>query len=88
MRHATRWTAIFWMLLAVTGCGHPMWKPHMEPYPDAPILITNTFGGRVQGAIYDADQNQLVPCGWFNLSDYDGWTLHKFDWSKRIESDE
>jgi hypothetical protein len=29
----------------------------------------------------------MVPCGWFWIGRYDGWTLHKFDWQKRIEAE-
>jgi hypothetical protein len=29
----------------------------------------------------------MLPCGWFWLGKYEGWTLHKFDWNKRIDAE-
>ncbi|MBT3278748.1 MAG: hypothetical protein HN909_02675 [Phycisphaerales bacterium] len=63
-----------------------MFRPTITPHPDAPILITNTIGPFLKAAVYDTSRNALVPAGWFYLSKYDGWTLHKFDWEKRINS--
>ena len=67
-----------------TGCN--LWTPKIEPHPDAPIYISQQFGGFVKGAVYDKDRNALVPTGWFWLGKYKGWTLHKFNWQKRIEA--
>jgi len=39
----------------------------------------------VQGAVYDKERNEMIPCGWFWSGRYSGWTLHKFDWNTRIE---
>ena len=72
------------LLLAGSGCTS-FFTPKIEPHPDAPIFITNTFAGFVKGAVYDKDRNAMIPCGWFWVGRYDGWTLHKFDWEKRIE---
>jgi hypothetical protein len=75
---------IFGLLLTMTGCSG-LSKTEITPHPDAPILITDTFGGFVKGAVYDKEQNAMIPVGWFPISRYNGWTLHKFDWNTRIE---
>ena len=74
------------ILLTLTGCSN-IFKPSIEPHPDAPILITDTFGGFIKGAVYDRERNAMIPCGWFWIGKYDGWTLHKFDWNKRIDAE-
>ena len=84
MKHWKRWTVTFGILLLLTGCSG-IFTAKIEPHPDAPILVTDTFGGFVKGAVYNKDRNEMVPAGWFWLGRYDGWTLHKFDWSARIE---
>lgn len=70
----------------MAGCSG-MSKPRIEPHPDSPILITDTFGGLVKGAVYDKERNAMIPAGWFWIGRYDGWTLHKFDWNSRIEAE-
>ena len=84
MKQLIRWILISGTLLILTGCSG-IFKPTIEPHPDAPILITNTCGGFVEGAVYDKDRNAMIPAGWFWIGRYDGWTLHKFDWNSRIE---
>lgn len=56
--------------------------PKISPHPDAPVYVDKTFGGFVHGSVYDKDRQELVPCGWFWIGNYDGWTLYKADWSK------
>ena len=87
MKQLIRWIAISGTLLILTGCSG-MLKPKIEPHPDAPILITNTCGGFVKGAVYDKERNAMIPAGWFWIGRYDGWTLHKFDWNSRIETED
>jgi hypothetical protein len=90
MKHWMRWIVIFGTLLFLTGCNglsQKLFTPKIEPHPDAPILVTDTFGGFVKGAVYDKERNAMVPCGWFWIGRYDGWTLHKFDWDKRIAAE-
>ena len=86
MKHLIRWILTFGLLLTMTGCSG-MFKARIEPHPDAPILITNTCGGFVKGAVYDKERNAMIPAGWFWIGRYDGWTLHKFDWNSRIETE-
>ena len=86
MKHSIRLIVMFGTLLALPGCSN-MFSPKIEPHPDAPILITNSFGGFVEGAVYDQERNAMVPCGWFWIGKYEGWTLHKFDWNKRIDAE-
>jgi len=87
MKHWKHWIVTFGTLLLLTGCSG-IFTPRIEPHPDAPILMTDTFGGFVKGAVYDKDRNAMVPCGWFWVGRYDGWTLHKFDWNRRIEAEQ
>ena len=87
MRHWKRWIVMCGTLLLLTGCSN-MFAPRIEPHPDAPILVTDTFGGFVKGAVYDRERNEMLPCGWFWIGRYDGWTLHKFDWNQRIEAEQ
>ena len=86
MKHLIRWILTFGLLLTMTGCSG-MFKARIEPHPDAPILITDTCGGFVKGAVYDKERNAMVSAGWFWIGRYDGWTLHKFDWNSRIEAE-
>ena len=86
MKRSIRLIVMFGTLLALPGCSN-MFSPKIEPHPDAPILITNSFGGFVEGAVYDQERNAMVPCGWFWIGKYEGWTLHKFDWNKRIDAE-
>ncbi|MBT3277756.1 MAG: hypothetical protein HN370_00070 [Phycisphaerales bacterium] len=72
------------ILLAGSGCSG-LFRPEVTPHPDAPILIVKTFAGFARGAVYDKERNAMIPCGWFYLGRYDGWSLHKFDWEKQIE---
>jgi len=87
MRRWIRWIAMFGTLLMLTGSSN-MFAPKIEPHPDALILMTDTFGGFVKGAVYDKERNEMVPAGWFWIGRYDGWTLHKFDWNQRIEAEQ
>jgi hypothetical protein len=73
-------------MLTSSGCSG-IFTPTIEPHPDAPIWITNTFAGFVKGAVYDKERNVMVPCGWFWIGRFDGYTLHKFNWQKRIDAD-
>ncbi len=88
MRRMLLLIAISGLLPALTGCSgiRGVFAPRIEPHPDAPILITDTFGGFVEGAVYDKDRNAMVPCGWHWIGRYDGWTLHRFDWNERIDT--
>ena len=74
-------------MLCSSGCSR-IFTPTIEPHPDAPIWITNTCAGFVKGAVYDKERNAMIPCGWFWVGRYDGYTLHKFDWQKRIDAGE
>jgi hypothetical protein len=63
-----------------------MFKPTVLAHPQAPILITKTFGGFAQGAVYDKETNQMVPLtGWFWLGNYKGWTIYDMNWQERID---
>ena len=86
MRHWKHWIVMFGTLLLLAGCSG-IFTARIEPHPDAPILVTDTFGGFVKGAVYDRERNAMVPAGWFWLGRYDGWTLHKFDWQERIDAE-
>lgn len=71
-------------MVMVSGCG---WmKPTIQPHPDATRVITGSFLGWVETATYDVKSNTLIPCGWESLSDFDGWSLTKFDWEAHINS--
>ena len=86
MKRLKCWMMISGIALILTGCNlSKMFTPKVLPHPDAPILITDNFGGFVKGAVYDKNRNALIPCGWFWIGNYTGWTLHKFDWNKRID---
>jgi hypothetical protein len=87
MRRFPYWIVMCGTLLLLTGCSS-LFAPRIEPHPDAPILVTDTFGGFVKGAVYDKERNEMLPCGWFWIGRYDGWTLHKFDWNQRIEAEQ
>ena len=86
MKQLIRWITTFGILLTLSGCSG-MFTPKIESHPDAPILITDTCGGCVKGAVYDKERNAMIPAGWFWIGRYDGWTLHKFDWNSRIEAE-
>ena len=61
-------------------------KPEIQAHPDATRVITGSFLGYVETAVYDAENNVLVPDGWHSISDFDGWNLMKFDWEEHITS--
>jgi hypothetical protein len=68
----------------VSGCG---WmKPEIQAHPDASRVVTGSFMGWVETAVYDADSNTLIPAGWISISDFNGWSLMKFDWEAHINS--
>lgn len=72
------------VLLGSLGCGSPseMFTPKISPHPDAPVYIEKTFVGWAKGSVWDKGRNELVPCGWFWLDHFKGWTFYKADWSK------
>lgn len=86
MRRLILLTMMCGTLLLPIGCSG-IFAPRIEPHPDAPLLVTKTFGGFVQVAVYDKDRNAMVPAGWAWIGRYDGWTLHKFKWADRIDTE-
>jgi len=73
-------------ILSCGGCGN-WFAPRIEPHPDAPLLLTKSFAGFGQVAVYDKERNAMLPAGWVWLGRYDGWTLHKFNWQDRIDAE-
>ncbi|MDA7496090.1 hypothetical protein N8457_00210 [bacterium] len=55
-------------------------------HPDAPMLILSG-SGNIKVAIYDARTKTLVPHGTINISNFEGWTITKFDWEKYDKED-
>lgn len=53
-------------------------------HPDGPALITDTAGGRVRLAAWDRQTGRLRDVGWGDISEFRGWTLHKFDWEEYL----
>jgi len=70
------------ILVALPGCGAK--GVIVQPHPDAPLYISESWAGYVHAAVYDKERNALVDCGWLPLNEYKGWTLHKFNWQERI----
>jgi len=54
-------------------------------HPDAAMLILSA-SGTVRVGIYDAEKNEILEYGTLNLSQFSGWTIHKFNWEKFIEN--
>jgi len=86
MKRLKLWMIPCGMLLLTTGCSR-LFAPRIEPHPDAPLLVTRTFAGFAETAVYDKERNEMLPAGWAWMGRYDGWTLHKFDWNTRIDAE-
>ena len=76
----------FVILLATNGC---IFFKAFEPdklmkHPDAPMLILEVRGQYAEVAVYSKADNQLLEYGWIDLAEYEGWTIHKFNWEKYI----
>jgi hypothetical protein len=72
------------LTVGVSGCG---WmKPEIQAHPDASRVVTGSFMGWVETAVYDTESNTLIPAGWISISDFNGWSLMKFDWEEHINS--
>lgn len=63
--------------LLLTGCG-PVRDIKIK-HPDAPLLLISA-SGRARVAAWDGER--LSDLGTIDLSDYEGWTLTKYDWSE------
>lgn len=83
-RPAASLVALLCILVAVAGC-HGLKPVELVATPDAPMLIREVSGDKVKVALYDRANTKLVDFGWVHVPV--GWTLHKFDWEKRIEED-
>jgi hypothetical protein len=79
-------TLLICALLIVTASGCGMFTPTIQPHPDATRVVTGSFLGWVETAVYDVESNTLIPCGWESISDFNGWSMMKFDWEAHINS--
>ena len=51
--------------------------------PDAPVLINEIRGNYADVYGWSPEAGAMIRVGWVDLREYRGWTLSKFDWSKR-----
>ncbi len=73
-------------LTVMPGC---FWTPtKLVAYPDSPAVITETKRGYVHLFLWSRERRKLVDYGWVKASDYEGWTLTKFDWEKYAKEQE
>ncbi len=70
------------LLILCSGC----FGPRIVKHPDAPMLIEEVSWGKASVAIYSKKSNSLIHYGWIKIPV--GWTLHKFDWERHIESND
>lgn len=82
MKREILFVTILLGMLIVPGCG--MFTPTTIAHPDADLVITGTFGGFVKVAVYDFDQNALVPAGWQYVGNWKGLTVSKYPWEEHI----
>ena len=73
------------MIGLITGCSGTPAKPDMiVRHPDSAMLILNGSGTARVG-LYDAEKNEIVEYGTVDMSQFSGWTIHKFNWEEFIE---
>ena len=69
----------------MAGCsGTPPKSDTIIRHPDSAMLILNASGTARVG-LYDSQMNMIVEYGTVDMSQFSGWTIHKFDWEKFIE---
>lgn len=77
---------LFLIVFILQGCFDGLKSVKLVKHPDAPILIQEISGNKIKIAVYSRSRNSMVDFGWIKLSDLQGWTIHKYDWEKFIES--
>ena len=85
MKHGIQFVIIFATIFLITtnlGCG--MFTPTTIAHPDADLIITGNIGGFCKVAVYDFEQNALVPCGWRYVGSWKGRTVCKYPWEEHI----
>lgn len=69
------------VMSTLMGCGG-LQRTSLVKHPDSPMLIQDVRSGSVKVAVWDSATKTMVEYGWVSLSDFRGWTITKFDWSK------
>ena len=72
------------LLFCSTGC--VINKKEIVQLPGSPALIVEGRG-RLRVFAYSKERKTLVEIGWTDASDWEGWTLTKYDWEARIAKD-
>jgi len=73
------------MIGLMTGCsGLPTTSETIVRHPDSAMLILNASGTARVG-LYDSEKNEIVEYGTVDMSQFSGWTMHKFNWEEFIE---
>lgn len=73
------------MIGLITGCSGTPAKPHtIVRHPDSAMLILSGSGTARVG-LYDSEKNEIVEYGTVDMSQFSGWTIHKFNWEEFIE---
>jgi len=73
------------MIGLITGCSGTPAKPDtIVRHPDSAMLILSGSGTARVG-LYDAEENKIVEYGTVDMSQFSGWTIHKFNWEEFIE---
>jgi hypothetical protein len=73
------------MIGLITGCSGTPAKPNtIIKHPDSAMLILSGSGTARVG-LYDSERNEIVEYGTVDMSQFSGWTIHKFNWEEFIK---
>jgi hypothetical protein len=74
------------LLCSVQGCGG-LRAARVVKHPDAPMLFIRAWG-KAEVSIYDAENNKMIDYGRVDLRQFEGWTLHKYNWEELIRKND
>jgi hypothetical protein len=48
-------------------------------------MLILSGSGTARVGLYDSEKNEIVEYGTVDMSQFSGWTIHKFNWEEFIE---